>query len=206
MAILKKRPRKRWWWAYELAGLACTVALAWLLWPATLGGSTSLILVSGPSMEPTFQTGDLVVLRRGEPAIGDVVTFDPSQDGQRLSRVIHRVVGGDPSGWVTQGDNNEHPDQWRPTNDQLVGVEVLRIPFLGRVFPVFIHPLFIAVVLGAAVAVALWPRRDPQPAADPAPGAEPGGAAGRPPPPVVPPSTSLSTPTRAPAPAHDALS
>ena len=46
---------------------------AYLLWPTGLGGCTTLTIVSGHSMEPTYHTGDVVLSRCGTPQVGDVV-------------------------------------------------------------------------------------------------------------------------------------
>jgi signal peptidase len=116
----------------SITKLAVTVAVAvlsWLfLWPAVLGGSMTYVVVSGPSMEPTYHTGDLVVAREASDyEIGDVVVFDTG-DGN----VIHRVTGGDgQSGYVTQGDNNPDPDRWTPTEDEVLGEAVLHLPGVG---------------------------------------------------------------------------
>ena len=51
--------------AWDVVALAFTVAAAWFLWPATLGGSSQMVVVHGQSMEPTYSPGDLVVLDTG---------------------------------------------------------------------------------------------------------------------------------------------
>ena len=56
---------------------ALLVILAILVWPTSLGGCTTMTVVSGHSMEPTFHTGDLVVARCGTPAVGDIVIYQP---------------------------------------------------------------------------------------------------------------------------------
>jgi signal peptidase I len=88
------------------------------------------VVVSGPSMEPTYITGDLVVARnQPDYRIGDVVVF-ATGDGN----VIHRIIGGDgESGYVTQGDNNPDPDRWAPTDDEVLGEAVLHLPGVGDV-------------------------------------------------------------------------
>src|SRR3954470_12606918 len=97
------------------AWLAVAFVAAWFLWPTSLGGCTTLTIVSGHSMEPTYLTGDLVVSRCGEPAVGEIVVYQPHELGG--ARIIHRVIGGDGSGWQIQGDNNGWVDPFSPTND-----------------------------------------------------------------------------------------
>lgn len=132
------------------------VAAAVLLWPASLGGCTQLIVVSGHSMEPTYNTGDLVVARCGEPAVGDVVVYQP--EGLN-GHVIHRVVGGDgTAGWLMQGDNNDWMDPFTPTDDEVVGIAQFHLPRIGLVTTALASPFVWASLLVIAIALFLWPR------------------------------------------------
>jgi signal peptidase len=140
------------------AGTAGIVAvLVWFGWPSTLGGCTTLTIVSGRSMEPTYYTGDLVVSRCGIPRVGDVVVYTPP-DLER-GRIIHRVVAGDAEGgWVIQGDNNDFLDPWRPHAADVLGIARVHVPGLGRVASILLDPwawLSLVVVAGG---VLLWPN------------------------------------------------
>lgn len=109
-----------------------TVAVAVVAWlfvvPTHFGGSMTYIVVSGPSMEPVYETGDLVVAReQDEYAVGDIVVFSTEH-----GKVIHRIVGGDgESGYVMQGDNNPDTDAWSPTTDEVLGRAVVEVPGVG---------------------------------------------------------------------------
>ncbi|WP_203667490.1 S24/S26 family peptidase [Cellulomonas pakistanensis] len=143
-------------------GTAAVVGvLVWFGWPSTLGGCTTLTIVSGRSMEPTYRTGDLVVSRCGTPVAGDVVVYTPP--GLDRGRVIHRVVGGDAAdGWVLQGDNNDFLDPWRPHQDDVLGIARLHVPGLGRVASILLDPWAWASLLVLAAGVLIWPApRDP---------------------------------------------
>ncbi|NTV39650.1 MAG: S26 family signal peptidase, partial [Demequinaceae bacterium] len=48
---------------------------AFYLWPTQLQGSTSMVIVSGRSMEPTYFSGDLVIARKMDPTVGDVIVY-----------------------------------------------------------------------------------------------------------------------------------
>ncbi|QHT58060.1 signal peptidase I [Cellulomonas sp. H30R-01] len=151
---------------YSAAALA-----AWLLWPTNLGGCTTLTIVSGHSMEPTYETGDLVVSRCGEPQVGDVVVYRPEQlDG---GRIIHRLVGGDgTNGWVVQGDNNDWTDPFAPTNDQILGVAQLHVAKVGLVGRLVASPWVFGSCLLIAGALLVWPSsrdEDDTDDADPTP-------------------------------------
>jgi signal peptidase len=116
--------------AVKLAATAAVAVLVWLfLWPAAIGGSMTYVVVSGPSMEPVYETGDFVAAREQESyGIGDIVVFS-TENGN----VIHRIIGGDgDTGYVMQGDNNPEVDQWTPTGDEVLGKAALHVPDAGK--------------------------------------------------------------------------
>jgi signal peptidase len=170
--------------------LTLIVVGAFYLWPARFGGSTTFVIVGGHSMDPTYSIGDIVVIRAGDPKVGDVVAFDPPIDNPGRPLVIHRIVGGDPDGWVTQGDGNEFTDPWEPPSSDVVGIATFRIPLVGRLIPLLATPTFYAAILGLATITLLWPRAkappddDAEPPGDgdgpPGPPDEGTGGAGRP--------------------------
>lgn len=128
---------------------------AWFLWPTSLGGDTSLVIVSGSSMEPTYFAGDLVIARDMEPSIGDVIVYAPSDLGG--SQVVHRIIGGDAeSGWELQGDNNDFIDPFYPVADEVKGVVVVHYTNLGRLSALLLNPLVWACVLVVSIALLLW--------------------------------------------------
>ena len=147
---------------------------AWLLWPSSLGGSTTFILVNGHSMEPTYLPGDLVIARTGAPAVGDIVVYRP--EGLGDSKVVHQIVGGDgATGWTMKGLNNDWVDPWTPTNSEVLGIVQLRIPSLGGVGVVLLSPFIWAGLLVVAIGLLLWPGKHDDEAEAPAktPGSAP---------------------------------
>lgn len=136
--------------------LVAVLLLGWL-WPAQLGGCTSLVVVSGGSMEPTYAPGDLLVARCGEPAVGDVVVYEPPTVPG--ARVVHRVVGGDAAGWELQGDANDWLDPWQPEQGHVLGRVVLHLPGLG-ITGVLLDPLLWVALVVVGAGLALWPGRE----------------------------------------------
>jgi signal peptidase I len=105
--------RRRIWMSVTVVLMGLTVLFAW----AAVTGRLSYVVTSGVSMLPIYHTGDLVVVAKKDSyGIGDIVAY---QDGKVT--VLHRVIDGDPGGWVTKGDSNESIDPARPTSDQLMG-------------------------------------------------------------------------------------
>jgi len=128
---------------------------AWYLWPSQLGGHTSMVIVSGESMEPTYFDGDLVIARKMEPSIGDVIIYAP--EGLGGSQIVHRIIGGNAEdGWQLQGDNNDFIDPFTPTGDEVKGVVLVHYSNFGRVTVLLLNPMVWAFVLLAAIVLLLW--------------------------------------------------
>lgn len=110
--------------------------VAWfvLLGPSAIGGPATYVFVSGTSMEPTLQTGDLVVVRSAEAyASGDIIAFlVPEGNPAAGGFVIHRIVGGSSTeGFTTQGDNRLDIDSWRAMSGDIVGEAWIVLPGAG---------------------------------------------------------------------------
>ncbi len=139
------------------AGLIMAIVFVVLFAPTTVGGPTTYVIVSGTSMSPTFEDGDLVVVRRGDYAVGDVIAFETGR-----GVVIHRIVGGSgEEGFVMQGDNKEAVDPWQPTGDDIVGEEFAVIPGGGRwAQRITGSPALLGVTVGGLGSLMLWsPKR-----------------------------------------------
>jgi signal peptidase len=134
------------------------ICLALVLWPSTLGGRLGLVMVAGNSMEPVYELGDAVIAWRGPVEIGDIILYRiPEGSHGEGKTVIHRVVGGDGNGWVTQGDNTAHPDDWYPSDLDVLGVARMKVPLGGEVLAVMRSWWFVAVLGGMAVLLVVWP-------------------------------------------------
>ena len=131
--------------------------------PILLGGPATYIVVRGDSMNPTYATGDLVILQRAPAyAAGDIVAYRvPDGDLGAGLVVVHRIIGGDAStGFVLEGDNNPAPDPWTPRQRDVVGRAALLLPGVGRVVAAMRQPAVLGAA-GAALIVTLFllPRR-----------------------------------------------
>lgn len=134
-------------------------ALAYLVWPSSLGGGTTTIVVNGHSMEDTYYTGDIVIARTGEPQVGDIVVYTTADLGD--AKIVHRIVGGDgETGWDLQGDNNDFIDPFHPTNDEVIGIAKIRIPSVGAWAQVLSSPLVWGSMLLVALGLIIWPSKE----------------------------------------------
>lgn len=105
---------------------------------ANLAGFTPLSVVSD-SMAPTFQAGDLIIIRSCDPASlkeGDIVTFHTIINNE-FALNTHRIAEiqgqADARSYVTKGDNNDIADIHMITDGDIVGKYVARLPHFGRV-------------------------------------------------------------------------
>ncbi|MGH3065319.1 MAG: signal peptidase I [Gaiellaceae bacterium] len=151
---LESRHADRRRWVLRVGSIALTliVAGAWFqfLRPSSLGGPATYVIVSGTSMLPTLESGDLVIaFDRESYAVGDVVVYRvPSADPGAGTQIVHRIVGRSQngSGYLVQGDNREGPDYWRPASEEVVGKMQLRIPRAGNALVHMRTPLGIALI------------------------------------------------------------
>jgi signal peptidase I len=151
-----------------LVVLSVAAAAAWFTWlrPASLGGAVSYVVVQGESMEPTYEDGDLVLVREeAEYEHGDVIAFRADDAGGRAgddgpSRVIHRIVGDAGDGaFRTQGDNRDRVDPWEPVPEDVIGRAILHVPMAGSAARFLVQPATFAALGGAAVVVGGERRR-----------------------------------------------
>lgn len=102
----------------------------------SFGGVVKARVVLTESMEPLIKPGDVVVttpISRKEPEIGDIVTYIAKRfDGSPVGTFTHRIIDGDKeSGFIVKGDNNPSPDIQRPRAEDIAGVLIFTIPFIG---------------------------------------------------------------------------
>jgi signal peptidase len=131
--------------------LAFAAALLWFCLPQSFGGRAGWVLVSGTSMLPRLHTGDLVLVeRQASYHAGEVVAYRvPKGQVGAGHVVIHRIIGGNGrTGWTMKGDNRTAPDLWHPTNRDVVGAKLLRIPDAWSVLRVLHMPLLLGLLAG----------------------------------------------------------
>lgn len=119
-----------------------------MLGPAELGGGASYVITHGNSMEPVYEAGDLVVLRKANAyEVGDIVAYH-----SRLldRRVLHRIHHFKDGAIVTKGDNNTWLDSDRPKSADVVGKAWLHLPRAGSWLAKIASPAVASILLGLA--------------------------------------------------------
>ncbi|HEY6628300.1 MAG TPA: signal peptidase I [Acidimicrobiia bacterium] len=144
--------------------LTLILAAGWFafLRPTIWGGPLTYVVIRGTSMRPTYQPGDLVLVRReANYGPGDIVAYRvPNDDIASDLILIHRIIGGSgEEGFTLLGDNNPEEDIWYPTNSDIVGRPVFHIPAVGLILTFLRAPLVLAsLAAGATVAIVLVPK------------------------------------------------
>ena len=136
----------------SLVALAVVVALFYKLYP-----------IRTYSMTPTLPLKALVVVEKDTSyRQGDIITYRHGTD-----TITHRFIKRDANGnIITKGDANPSPDVWPVKDQDVIGKEVLCIPWAGLVLYYLMDPsgLGSLVLLGVAIWL-LWPERRRKPIA-----------------------------------------
>ncbi|MDD2823108.1 MAG: signal peptidase I [Candidatus Daviesbacteria bacterium] len=134
-----------------VAGLTAFSAL-------TIRGSYKLMIVQSGSMEPFIKTGSIVVIKPEDNyQIGDVITFkDPGKPKITVTHRINEIQNE--SGmisFITKGDANKSSDAAKISKNQILGKEILSIPWIGYLinFAKTSQGLIILVIIPSVVIV-----------------------------------------------------
>jgi signal peptidase I len=102
----------------------------------------SYVVTHGVSMEPVYHADDLVFIAKADSyKVGQIAAYhSPSADIE----VLHRIIDGDNTGYVFQGDNNDFVDPVRLSADELIGHALFHVPYGGK----WLKPLLSPTSLG----------------------------------------------------------
>lgn len=135
-AVKQKKKPAVFGWCMKLFGIVTVtltvIACLSLAIPNVLG-LDSYIVVSG-SMVPTVPVGSILYSRDVDPAqveVGEIIVFvDPIRSNDPIT---HRVVENDTANqtMITKGDANEGNDVDPVQYENVLGISVLHLPFLG---------------------------------------------------------------------------
>lgn len=129
---------------------AGAVAIAALSWAGPAVGIRTVVLEGG-SMAPGLPVGSLVVTVpvSGDSILpGDVVTFRRENGAVITHRVVGIVGTGDSRALVVKGDANDASDGPVVPVAEVIGREVLGIPYLGVVMATLATPSTLLALVG----------------------------------------------------------
>ena len=118
----------------------------------TIFGKKFFIIVSN-SMEPEIKVGDVAVFEKNENIkVGDIIAFK-----RKNMVIVHRIVDkvdiDNKVMYQTKGDNNNTTDIGFTDIENVEGVLVDKVPFIGKVFIWIYNNLFIIVFICIAIIV-----------------------------------------------------
>jgi len=107
----------------------------------------------GNSMLPTLKTGDITIQEKDAKnvRVGDIINFKIDSPSIKIAhRVVAIIKQGSQSVFKTQGDNNESPDYFNVTTNQILGKVTGIIPTGFVMMPYILIP---SVLLAPSVAI-----------------------------------------------------
>ncbi len=104
------------------------------------------------SMEPTFHTGSIILVKKldeaGELAESDIITYLQENEQLVTHRIIEVVQQGESVLYRTKGDSNENPDTNLVLSENVVALYTgVSIPLVGYVLSYAGSPLGVAILL-----------------------------------------------------------
>ncbi len=150
LRVLRKNPTAR------------VVLLIIILFAATYGGvdvlrlalhsDSPLMVVSSGSMIPTLNVGDIIIVRGVDPhvvTVGTIIIFHSPYEWDMP--IVHRVIAvlndGGQLSFETKGDNNQVQDGWKVPATNLIGVYVMKVPYLGLISLELRGPLGVTLII-----------------------------------------------------------
>jgi signal peptidase I len=123
-----------------------------------LPSNYKMFVVMSGSMEPKIKTGSIVVVKQVNNYVkGDVITFKESNNPKIT--VTHRIFSlkeeNNIKVFTTKGDANKSPDLAEIRQGQILGKEILAIPYIGYVinFAKTQTGLMVLIVIPAVIIV-----------------------------------------------------
>ena len=100
-------------------------------------GTLKARIVLTGSMSPVIKAGDVIITTpptHRTPKKGDIIAYTAKRfNGAPVATISHRIIGGDATkGFIVKGDKNPSPDVQHPTLNDITGVVILIIPFIGN--------------------------------------------------------------------------
>lgn len=141
--------------------VAVIVALAMLLVGVRLFGLQVYTVLSG-SMEPNYKTGSLIYVKDVDPlelSVDDVITFKLSENTTATHRIIDIVSSEENSNEIsfqTKGDANDTPDGSLVDSEDVIGVPIFTIPYLGYVASFIQRPPGMYISIAISVILILF--------------------------------------------------
>ena len=141
---------------------AIALVMVLLIAGVRLIGLTPYTVISG-SMEPVYHVGSVIYVKKAQPEklkVKDPITF--YLDG---TTVTHRIIEIENTEnglrFYTKGDANNTADGGFVSPEEIIGVPVIHVPFLGYVFNFVQRPPGLYIVVGVVLLLVILSFLDP---------------------------------------------
>lgn len=109
-----------------------------------------MYIIITDSMKPYINSGDIIISHKEKKEkieIGSVITF--SKFGEVIT---HRIIDitEDENGnkqYITKGDNNNIEDKYSLNYDEIIGKEIIKIPYLGKIALILQKDVYIFLII-----------------------------------------------------------
>jgi signal peptidase len=122
--------------AVSISGYVFAILLMVFAGLSFTGNVKARIVLTG-SMAPAINTGDVIItvpVTKKVPQKNDVIAYQAKRfNGDNVAVFSHRIIGGDiENGFIVKGDANKSPDPQKPMAQDILGVVIFAIPFIGK--------------------------------------------------------------------------
>jgi len=128
-----------------------------LIFPFVIFFGDNIMVTTTTSMLPVLKPNDMIIVKQvniDELKEGDIIAFDSHMDVGIIAHRVIEVFEQDGSTVVdTKGDNNEKPDPWYVTDEDLIGKVRTIIPMFGIVLIGPVRFALVAVIIISAISM-----------------------------------------------------
>jgi len=142
---------------YIIFAFIVLIAVLLIVSVLPITGNIKFLTVLSGSMEPTIKTGSIILVKPiADYKIGDIITFGPTT--KTMPPTTHRIaeikVVGDQPVYITKGDANESVDSREIQKSDVIGKEIIKVPYLGYVIDFVRKPVgFVLIIIVPAVVI-----------------------------------------------------
>lgn len=122
--------------------------------------------VISDSMEPRLSKNDIIIIKKGYPndkfKVGNIITYK-RKDGEIITHRIKEIISSNlQNAYITQGDNNETPDEDVVTYEMIIGKVIYTMPNFGNILKLLKNKVFFTLCIIVLVLIILYDRKQKQ--------------------------------------------
>ena len=122
--------------------------------------------VISDSMEPRLGKNDIIIVKKGYPndkfKVGNIITYK-RKDGEIITHRIKEIISSNlQNAYITQGDNNETPDEDVVTYEMIIGKVIYTMPNFGNILKLLKNKVFFTLCIIVLVLIILYDRKQKQ--------------------------------------------